>query len=374
MPQAAAPAPVRDTLGGEIIGSSTLTIWSLPSAERLRRLLQRAGATAGDGAARCLLLRADWVYDEVLVKSLARRDADCVLVGGDGQCVAASVGMARVPAVRELLAHGEAPADIPRLDAAQLAGNYNDALRKREPPFLLPLTAASQRDIEARVFKGSYKGVTDFVTLYFWPRPAAVFTGWCARLGISPNMVTSLSLVCVLAAMWCFWHGHYGWGLASAWFMTFLDTVDGKLARVTLRSSPWGNVFDHSIDLIHPPFWWWAWMVGLEAVGLPLQQHTLVLWVIIGGYVLQRVEEGLFGLWFKMDMHVWQRFDSLLRLITARRNPNLAIVTVATVFGRPDVGIVIVAWWVTICLVVHAVRLVQAGLARRHGPLRSWLN
>ena len=37
-------------------------------------------------------------------------------------------------------------------------------------------------------------------------------------------------------------------------------------------------------------------------------------------------------------------------------------------------GIVIVAWWVTICLVVHAVRLVQAGLARRHGPLRSWLN
>ncbi len=167
------------------------------------------------------------------------------------------------------------------MDAATLAGNYNDALRKREPPFLLPLTAENQRDIESRVFKGSYKGVTDFVTLYFWPRPAQVFTGWCARLGISPNMVTSLSLVCVLVAMWCFWHGHFGWGLASAWFMTFLDTVDGKLARVTLQSSPWGNVFDHSIDLIHPPFWWWAWMVGLGAVGMPLEQHSLVLWVIV---------------------------------------------------------------------------------------------
>ena len=71
MPQAA-----PSTLAGEIVGSSSLTVWSLPSAERLRRLLRRAGATAESGATRCLLLRADWVYDEVLVKSLARRDAD----------------------------------------------------------------------------------------------------------------------------------------------------------------------------------------------------------------------------------------------------------------------------------------------------------
>lgn len=369
MPQAAA-----STLSGEIVGTSGLTVWSLPSAERLRRLLRRAGATAGSGAERCMLLRADWVYDEVLVKALARRAADCALLGGNGECVAINIDAARAAEAREQLARGDAPQDVPRLDAAGLAGSYNDALRKREPPFLLPLTADNQREIEARVFQGSYKGVTDFVTLYLWPRPARVATGWCARLGITPNMVTSLSLVCVLVAMWCFWHGHFGWGLAAAWFMTFLDTVDGKLARVTLQSSPWGNVFDHSIDLIHPPFWWWAWMVGLGAVGLPLEQHSLVLWVIIGGYVLQRVEEGLFGLWFKMDMHVWQRFDSLLRLVTARRNPNLAIVTVAALLGRPDTGIVIVAWWVVICLVVHAVRLLQAVLARRHGPLRSWLN
>jgi phosphatidylglycerophosphate synthase len=150
--------------------------------------------------------------------------------------------------------------------------------------------------------------------------------------------------------------------------------VDGKLARVTLQSSPWGNVFDHSIDLIHPPFWWWAWVVGLGAIGMPLEQPGLVLWVIIGGYILQRVEEGLFIAWFKMDMHVWQRFDSLLRLVTARRNPNLAILTVAVLAGRPDTGIQIVAWWVAICLALHAFRLLQAAVARRQGPLRSWLN
>ena len=62
-----------------------------------------------------------------------------------------------------------------------------------------------------------------------------------------------------------------------------------------------------------------------------------------------------------------------VNLVTARRNPNLAILTVATLAGRPDIGIAVVAVWVAICLVVHALRIVQAAIARRHGPLVSWL-
>ncbi len=89
--------------------------------------------------------------------------------------------------------------------------------------------------------------------------------------------------------------------------------------------------------------------------------------------MLQRIEEGLFIASFKMDMHVWQRFDSRMRLITARRNPNLIILTIATLAGRPDWGIEAVAVWVAICLAVHAVRLLAGRMARRRGPLRSWL-
>jgi phosphatidylglycerophosphate synthase len=227
--------------------------------------------------------------------------------------------------------------------------------------------------IEKRVFGGAYKGVTDIVTLYLWPAPARLVTRWCANLGITPNQVTTASLLLVLAAMWLFWNGHYAWGLAAAWPMTFLDTVDGKLARVTVSSTAWGNVFDHGIDLIHPPFWWWAWIVGLPAAGLPFEYAALTLWVIVGGYLLQRIEEGIFIAAFKMEMHVWTRFDSLFRLVTARRNPNLIILTVAVIAGRPDIGIAVVAIWVALCLVVHALRIVQAALARRHGPLQSWL-
>ena len=121
-----------------------------------------------------------------------------------------------------------------------------------------------------------------------------------------------------------------------------LDTVDGKLARCTGASSKWGNVFDHGIDLVHPPFWWWAWAHGLAAYGRPLEPvyATMVLWAIIGGYVAQRVIEGIFMRRFGgMHIHVWRPIDSRFRLITARRNPNMVILVAALLFGRPDTGL-----------------------------------
>src|SRR3546814_14240085 len=75
-----------------------------------------------------------------------------------------------------------------------------------------------------------------------------------------------------------------------------------------------------------------------------------------------------------MDIHVWENFDSQFRLVTARRNPNIAILFVATLAGRPDIGLIALAWWTVISLVVHAVRLVQAYAARRAGrPIVSWM-
>ncbi len=363
-------------LSGVIVGHSPLRVWALPSELRLQRQLTRVGAVDDNSATqRLVLLRADWVYDDALVRGLARSHDDVALVADDGAVVA--IGMA-APAARAtnaaaLLANGQAPDQSRRVTAAQLADGYNDALRKREPPYLMPLNEADLPAIERRIFAGSYKGVTDLVTLYVWPAPARWVTRVCANNGITPNQVTSASLVLVFAAMWLFWTGHFGWGMLAAWVMTFLDTVDGKLARVTLQSSPWGNVFDHSIDLIHPPFWWWAWIVGLPAAGFAYEHASVALTVIVAGYVLQRIEEGIFMACFKMDMHVWQRFDSRLRLITARRNPNLLILSASLLVGRPDVGISVVALWTAVCLVLHALRIVQAAFARRHGPLRSWL-
>ena len=92
------------------------------------------------------------------------------------------------------------------------------------------------------------------------------------------------------------------------------------------------------------------------------------------GYVAQRLIEGAFIVRFKMHIHVWQRFDSGFRLWTARRNPNMVILFALLLVGRPDWGIVAVAVWTVLSLIVHLVRLFQAMAARSRGEaIVSWL-
>ena len=370
MPQPSSTAAVA----GAVVGSSSLRICGLPSDERLRRQLRRAGAaTDPQAATRIVIFRADWVFDDALVRGLVNGSEDVALVVASGECVAARVPASRADEARAALLERRAPQGLRVVNATDVTDGYDRKLRKREPPYLLPLDSAGLPAIERRVFSAVYKGVTDLVTLYFWPAPARVVTRYCARVGITPNQVTSASLLLVFAAMYLFWNGHYVTGLLAAWLMTFLDTVDGKLARVSLLSTKFGNFFDHSIDLIHPPFWWWAWIVGLPAVGMPLADTDLVLTVIVAGYIVQRLEEGLFDVFFGIGMYVWQPFDSRFRLITSRRNPNLLMLTVSVLVGRPDLGIIAVAVWTVVSLLVHTVRMIQAGILRLRGPLRSWL-
>lgn len=360
------------------VGESQVRIWGMTSQQRLARTYQRLGLAATEldalpaDATGVMIVHAGWIYDEAVVRALSQRSG-VVLVDDARRPVAAHVAAAQAASAAAKLVAGEpVPGALPTVTAVDLAGAYSHALRKREAPILELLTPQNVRQVEARLFKGSYKGVTDLVTKYVWPTPARIVTRWCALAGITPNQVTMAGLVLVFVAMYLFWTGHFGWGLVAGWVMTFLDTVDGKLARVTLNSSAFGNVFDHGIDLIHPPFWWWAWIVGVQAGPHPMPDVALVMWIVLGGYWAQRALEGIFMRMFNMHVHAWRPFDSFFRLITARRNPNLLLLTGACLFDRPDIGMLLVAGWTAISLVVHALQILQAATKPR-GKMVSWL-
>ena len=106
--------------------------------------------------------------------------------------------------------------------------------------------------------------------------------------------------------------------------MTFLDTVDGKLARVTVTSTPLGHYFDHSIDSVHPPIWYFAWAWGVTG-GVPgIWTLAPLLVAILVAYVAGRLIETIFKHFVGgCSLFTWRPFDSYFRLIMARRNPNL---------------------------------------------------
>ena len=242
----------------ESVGENPTPIWGLSNRERTRRIAAASGL-GSDGATRVIAHDA-YAWDPAWLRHIAENPGLVLTMG-------------HVPALGHARSEEEADAirTSIREDRALVPGNLtvlayensptieNKQLRKRETPFLMALFPDTVRRIERASYFGAYKGVTDILTKYLWPEWALVITRLCARMGITPNMVTAVGAVlCVLATV-LFARGEYWAGMAVGLGFMVLDTVDGKLARCTITSSWWGNVFDHGIDLIHPPFWWCFW-------------------------------------------------------------------------------------------------------------------
>ncbi|HKY82424.1 MAG TPA: CDP-alcohol phosphatidyltransferase family protein, partial [Sphingobium sp.] len=300
-------------------------IWGMTALERTRRLVAQEAAKQSIADGHRLHVNLSYVFDPLLLR-LALEEPGTVFTWGGVLIVG------QVPGDADPLAQARA---IDLSDGRKL---YNRQLRKLEQPFVRELSPATRREIERRSYFGAYKGVTDLLTKYLWPELALWLTRLAASIGMTPNMVTAIGATLCLVATYLFSQGLYWSGMLAGFIFMVLDTVDGKLARCTITSSKWGNVADHGVDLVHPPFWWYFWGVGLSAWGLALsgQSFAVVMAVIVAGYVLQRLIEGMFIRDFGMDIHVWGRFDSWFRLITARRNPNMVILFVALLIGRPD--------------------------------------
>lgn len=352
------------TVSLRTIGDNPTRLWGMTNAERVRRIALDQGF-ADDGET-VIVADLAYAFDPVWTRHLKDRPNTVVTRSGR-------------PLLWHVPAQGAGHAPPPGLAviaAEDERGILNAALRKRERPFAEPLSPATVGLVERLSYQGAYKGVTDVLTKYLWPEWAFHLTRLAARIGLPPNGVTAIgTLLCIVATV-AFWHGWFWTGLATGLAFMVLDTVDGKLARCTITSSRLGNAWDHGIDLVHPPIWWWTWGVGCAAYGRPLSDA--LFWGVIGtmlfGYVAQRLIEGAFIVRHGMHIHVWRRFDSDFRLVTARRNPNMVILFAALAVGRPDWGIVAVAGWTAVSLIVHLVRLGQADVARRRGvAIVSWL-
>ena len=384
-----------------IVGDTPCRLWGLDAHERLRRQLREVGvrvvvtdpAQASD-AQQILVIDARFLFGLLTLRGILGHPDTLLIRPDDARVAAALVAREWLDAVVACVRDGTAkPPGLRAITVLDLAG-YDRNLRKTAPPLLEEVTPDKCPALEALLYGNAYKGVTDFVTKWWWPRPARLLVRWCADHGITPNMVTLLGVALVLAATYAFYRGAYGVGLACAWAMTLLDTVDGKLARVTVASSKLGHVLDHGVDIVHPPFWYLAWGVGLGAIevidpllwtvawglGLDTAQPgrtsiVVLCGLVFGGYLAGRLIEVAFHQLGRCGIFAWRPFDAWFRLITARRNPCLVILTIGTLAGRPELAFVGVVAWTLASTAILFLRLLYAAFVRWQSgqPLDSWL-
>jgi phosphatidylglycerophosphate synthase len=366
-----------------IQGESPVKLWGLSARERLGRQLREAGgaelvAEPADlpASGPVLLLSGAFLFEVRTLSELMKKSKVQLKHPHTGRIAAIMTdaeGLESALSCMSRSSHG-INTSLETVTPENLAA-FNETLKSAQAPFLEPVSHENRAELENRLYGNAYKGITDLVTKFVWPRPARKAVQIAASLGMSPNMVTSIGLVLVIAACYFFFNGHYLAGLAAGWFMTFLDTVDGKLARVTVQSTKFGNLYDHIIDLVHPPFWYIYWGMSLAGftpvLGFDQQQ---MYWLIIIAYVLGRLVEGVFPLLGNCGIFTWRPFDAWFRLVTARRNPCLIILTACALAGRPDWGFIGVTFWSVITTLLLVLRLAQGVVARfQGGPLESWL-
>lgn len=369
-----------------IINSCEHQLWGLSQQQRISKTINKAShltqmpeSAQARASEQILLLRADYLIEANVIKKLMQQHHAVLISSCDGLPAAVWTTLDNYTSALTLLQKQTKADNFTPFTAQQLTGGYDPQLRKYDLSYVVRLTADNLSVLEQYLYDKSYKGITDLVTKWWWPTPARFVVKLCTQWRISPNSVTACGWILTILAGYAFYLGAYSLGLVSAWLMTFLDTVDGKLARVSLQSSQLGHVMDHALDIIHPPIWYWCWAIGLgvadiEFIGLNV---TLFEWgvVMLAAYVLGRVFEGLFQWWFvHASIFCWTRLDSYHRLITARRNPSLIIMTLAVILASPSAGFVGVVLLAVLSTALLALRFVMGCLSvLTNRPIHSWL-
>lgn len=222
-------------------------------------------------------------------------------------------------------------------------------LRRSLPYYLFKVDSDRKAaKVERFMFWSNYKGSTDLFTRYVYPPLVWVLLRPLARWRIHPNLVTLASIVLAFGAIPCWTHGMFVLGFAMAYAMSVLDSVDGKLARLTFTDSRLGNFLDHGLDMVHPPMWYAAWAyglgIGVDGWSTPLGHAAIAIIVF---YVLDRLILKIYPRFFQRAFHTHSRLDGRIRSFIARRNISLPIFMLGYLigFGR-EAFFLIVAWQV----------------------------
>ncbi|MBD0841251.1 DUF5941 domain-containing protein [Streptomyces sp. TRM68416] len=106
-------------------------------------------------------------------------------------------------------------------------------------------------DDEAVRLKSAVKARDGFFTTFCISPYSRYLARWCARRGLTPNQVTTASLVTALIAAGCAATGTRGGFVAAGLLLLFsfvLDCTDGQLARYSLQYSTLGAWLDATFD------------------------------------------------------------------------------------------------------------------------------
>ncbi len=340
---------------------ANLPVRLAPASGDLSARLTRAAAEA---SVPLIVLPGDAIVDSRVLALLVSGTDSAAALGGEGAQRSALLRLAPGAKLAQssaadlrVFAEAQLAADaLPELALDAVEAHIVD-LRRDQAPYAFRIAAADVATTERFLFWSNYKGSTDFMTRWVFPPFVWALVRPLARWRVHPNWVTALGVALCFGAIPLWAAGDWALGFAAAYTMAVLDSVDGKLARLTYTTSAIGNVLDHGTDIVHPPFWYAAWAWGLA--GGPIgASFELTLWMFLL-YTLDRLLPAIFRQMTGKSIHGYAPVDVRWRTWISRRNVNLPVFTLALPLGLGAEAIALIVAWQGVCFVFHAVRVVQ---------------
>ncbi|MFI5618905.1 DUF5941 domain-containing protein [Streptomyces sp. NPDC051567] len=186
------------------------------------------------------------VTGALAVRPGARAALDRAAAAGEGTAGGTDAGA--VPCVDRLAAAVEAAGTtVHRPELGTLVAAVPVTAEERDAA----VAAVAAVDDEAVRLRTAVKSRDGFFTTFFVSPYSRYIARWCARRGLTPNQVTTASLITALAAAGCAATGDR-WGYVTAGVLLLvsfvLDCADGQLARYSLQYSTMGAWLDATFD------------------------------------------------------------------------------------------------------------------------------
>jgi phosphatidylglycerophosphate synthase len=328
-----------------------------------------------------LLASAAFVYDARLLRALADASATTLLIDSDPPADAAVLweGVERMPVgyfcraalVRAELSTGHVlddgfldaltvdaqervpPHHVQFLDAARLA-TYVVSMRRNVRPFCIPAPKPEHvARAERALLTAAQNGTLDLPALVHAPIENWIVRHLC-RTSITPNQITSTTMVVGVLVTILFATGSLWWGTLLALIVGVLDGVDGKLARFKVETTPMGQ-WEHELDYVVELSWWTALAFRFEAYG--------ALLLLIGSDLLGRAAKRAVKKQTGRNLDDASAFDRVVRTVAGRRNIYIWIFALGLSLGAPRLAFLAIAAWATICTAEYCARALKIRLS-----------
>src|SRR5438046_4014931 len=219
---------------------------------------------------------------------------------------------------------------IDTVDAAKV-DDYIVSMRRHVRPLCFRAPRAQDRGLAERIILDSAQnGTLDLPAYIHAPIENAIISRLC-KTRITPNQITIAGFIIGCSATLAFALGRIGLGIIAALILGIVDGLDGKQARVKIEMTERGK-WEHYLDYLIENSWWTAIAFHL-CQSAQLRSAFCFLALLIGSHLLDEVVKRRVKMATGRLLDDFAPFDRAFRLIAARRNVYVWVLTCCFVSG-----------------------------------------